>query len=173
MATGSRVEDRNAEPIPAAWYSDDGGANWTLAEVPVGGPFESMRDLVPFGDGLVAIGDNYDSNTSIGNVVAWVTTDGATWEPFGVAADAQAPAIAAVDGGLVAVGNTVGQDLGPGRTWTSPQGQAWEPGEELGTGTVRLSGVAGNGDVGVAVGGVRVGELRDRRLDRRGVALER
>ena len=111
-----------------------------------------MRDLAPFGDGLVAIGDNYDSNTAIGNVVAWVTTDGATWEPFGVAAGARVMAIAAVDGGLVAVGNLVGQDLGPESSWTSTDGQAWLESDALGTGTVRMSGAAGNGGVVVAVG---------------------
>ncbi|MGH2445713.1 MAG: hypothetical protein ACRDZV_12825 [Acidimicrobiia bacterium] len=134
----------------AAWYSDDGGTSWTVADVPDGGMSTSMGDVVPFGDGLAAIGGE-------GTVSAWVTSDGETWERFDVADGAFSSALGAVDGGLVAVGNGFGQDLGPGVSWTSPDAAAWQAGGSLGMVPVRLSAVAGNGDVVVVGGGCEGG----------------
>jgi hypothetical protein len=132
-------------PDTAAWYSDDAGVTWTPVEVPDGGTSETISDLLPFGDGLVAIGGG-------GSVGAWITADGMTWERFEVAASAQSVAIATVAGSLVAVGNAIGQDIGPGASWISPDGRTWVEGGALGDGSVRHSSVASDGQMLVAGG---------------------
>jgi hypothetical protein len=131
----------------AAWYSDDDGASWTLADVPGGDDFmDTIVAMVPFDGGLVAIGG--------GRSVAWVTADGATWQRFVLADGHVALGLAAVDGGLVAVGNVApdGQGLGVGMSWTSVDGREWIAGPELGDGSVVLVGAAGAGTTVVAGG---------------------
>lgn len=136
----------------AAWYSDDGGATWTPVDMPDGGSSLSVASLAPFGDVLVAVGDGGRSDVALFVTASWVTTDGASWEVYEVASGAFGRAVAAVDGGLVAAGNFGAHDIGPGVAWTSTDGQTWIEGDQLGDGTVRLSGVAGTDDVVVAVG---------------------
>jgi hypothetical protein len=141
----SWVDAPEFAPDTGAWYSDDGGVTWTAVEVPDGGTSETLSDLVSFGNGLVAIGGG-------GSVGAWITSDGLTWQRFDVAATAQSVAVTTIRGSLVAVGNVIGQDIGPGASWTSADGQAWAETGALGDGSQRLSSVASDGEMLVAGG---------------------
>jgi hypothetical protein len=150
VAVGNVQADPNGESEAAAWYSDDGGVTWTPADVPDGGALLTMQDLAVLGGGLAAIGAG-GANASV-SVDAWRTADGATWEQFGIADGAIGSGLAAVDGGLVAVGNLAGQDIGPGTSWLSPDAEVWLESEALGIGDVRLGAAAGDGDTVVAGG---------------------
>ena len=132
------------ESDAAAWYSDDDGATWTAIELPDAGVPEQVLSLVPFDGGLIGTGDAAS---------AWVSADGAAWEQATIADGAYAGAVAVVDGGFVAVGNLVGQDLGEGQSWTSTDGLAWDAGMPFGTANVRFSAAAGSGTTVVAGGG--------------------
>jgi hypothetical protein len=127
-----------------AWYSDDSGETWTAGDsAPVSAQVGTPQDLVQFGAGLVAVGGAVD-------VASWVTFDGGAWDVFEVASSAESFAVAALDTGLVAVGNT--HPTGPS-TWTSTDARTWSAGPELADNSVRMRAAAGNGDV-VIVGGV-------------------
>lgn len=152
VAVGSAQADPSGESEAAAWYSDDRGVTWTPADLPDGGELMSLQDLAVLGDGLAALGAGGDANASAFSVDAWKTTDGATWEQFGVADGAIGSGLAAVDGGLVAVGNLAGQAIGPGTSWLSPDAEVWLESEALGIGDVRLGAAAGDGDTVVAGG---------------------
>jgi hypothetical protein len=151
VAVGHVQAEAGGDRRPAAWYSDDGGVTWTAGTVPEASDL-AMADLAPFGDGLAAIGDGGDAATAAWITVAWMTDDGATWEAVEVADGAMAMGIGAVDAGLVGVGNFAAHDIGPGVSWTSADGAAWQESGELADGAVRLSAVAGQGDVVVAGG---------------------
>jgi hypothetical protein len=138
------------EAQPTAWYSDDDGETWTAVELPGAAPdnLDHPQDVVPFNDGLVAVGGSMD-------VGSWITPDGETWERFDVALNAAFGAGAALDGALVAVGNTPlagGQEIGPGVTWTSRDAQSWSAGPVLSEGGVGLRAVAESDGVVVAGG---------------------
>ena len=134
-----------------AWYSDDGGEAWTLVEIPDGGAPETLYEVVATDDGFVAIGDGVSGEGDSG-AAAWVSADGASWERVAVADAADGRALAPVEGGLVAVGNIVGQDVGPGLSWTSVEGRTWESGPDLNDGSVVLIAADGDGSVVVAGG---------------------
>lgn len=153
VAVGSRWVDDMGAMDAAAWYSDDGGESWTPVDVPDSGASLEMVDLVPFGDGLASIGTGGDTPPGLFISAAWVTVDGQAWDVFEVASGARSGAIGAVDGGLVGVGNFAAHDIGPGLAWTSTDAATWLEGSQpLGNGSVRLTAVAGAGDVVVAGG---------------------
>jgi hypothetical protein len=144
LVTAGSITTASGESDAAAWYSDDGGTNWTTIELPDGGVPEQVLALVPIDGGLIGTGDAAS---------AWVTADGAAWEHATIADSAYAGAVAVVDGGFVAVGNLIGQDVGEGQSWTSTDGLAWETGVPFGTPNVRFAAATGDGTTVVAGGG--------------------
>jgi len=88
----------------------------------------------------------------LSGAAAWVSSDGASWEQIPIATSADGRALAMVDGGFAAVGNAVGQDIGPGLSWTSIDGRTWEAGTEFGPASVRILAIDGDGSTVVAGG---------------------
>jgi hypothetical protein len=148
VAVGS-VFEGSSELVPAAWYSDDGGATWESGQVPGqvpgAGRTEFVSEVVATDDGLAAIGGGNEG------AKAWVSADGATWERVDIVDGVEARALALVDGGLVAVG-IVGQDDAPALSWTSLDGRTWEAGVPLDDGPVQMLAADGDGTTVVAGG---------------------
>jgi hypothetical protein len=139
----SYAEDYDA----TAWFSDDPATAWSRVAVPDAGVPETMYDVIPVSDGVLAVGGGLEAGAA-----AWVTVDGETWRRFAIADGAEARAVTLLDDGAVAVGNAAGQDIGPALAWTSLDGQSWEAGREIGAGSVRMRTVASSGSVLVAGG---------------------
>jgi hypothetical protein len=129
---------------PAAWYSDDAGQTWTIAEVSGGSGL--LADVTQVGQGLVAVGGS-------GVPTAWTTIDGVSWTAHEMGGVGVVAAVAPMEsGGVVAVGNAGAQDIGPEHAWSSLDGITWLDGGDLPTAFSRMMGVAGYGTSGVAGG---------------------
>lgn len=173
----ARVGDRlivtgSDQDGPAAWYSDDGGADWQRASV-IGDRGDqrpmALGNVAGNADRLLSLGwVNVGANDADRRSVLWASTDlGTTWER--VPDDALPPRlhdIAAGGPGFVAVGNanpsnSGGPDLDPphAAVWVSPDGQEWEPlPDEASFQLSRINSITERDGMLVAVGSHRVGE---------------
>ena len=164
VATGS------VDGWPTAWHSAD-GQHWTYRQkvVPAQlnrGDQVSITDVVATDTGWLAVGrDDPDCRVACGETplraLVWTSTDAAAWDriPAGPSmADAGINAVAAVDGGYVAVGQGAGHAV----VWASPDGRAWDrvpddpmfgpPAGAPDSASVSAVGVASRSGVVVAVG---------------------
>jgi hypothetical protein len=129
---------------PAAWYSDDAGESWTIAEV--SGGVGLLADVIQVGQGLVAVGGS-------GTPTAWTTLDGVSWTAHEMGGVGAVAAVAAMEsGGVVAVGNAGVQDIGPEHVWSSLDGTTWIDGGDLPDAFSQMMGVASYGTAAVAGG---------------------
>jgi hypothetical protein len=158
----------------AVWTSPD-GLVWARVPDPAGlfsGPDDQeARGLAAGGPGLVMVGVDYAQDD--GYMAVWTSPDGTTWSqvPFDPAIfggpDAQlANAVAAVEGGLVAVGTDYQSGEGDAAVWVSPDGVTWlrvahDEAVFGGAGDQAMVSVALLGTVLVAAGHDSVGEDRD------------
>lgn len=156
----------------AAWYSDDGGADWQRASI-VGGDDEgrpvALGAVAGGADRLLSLGwVTVGANDADRRSVLWASTDaGMTWERI---ADDAVPLrlhdLTSGGPGFVAVGNanpsnSGGPDLEPphAAVWVSADGREWErlP-DEAAFQLSRVNAITGRAGTLVAVGSVRVGE---------------
>ena len=130
-------------PAPSAMPStltapptDWGGLAW---HAPVPAPDGFMREVIPFGDGFVAVGAVQGSDRT--SAAAWISADGSTWERTLLAGRAggyaQIDQVVTTSTGLVAMGSAgvercTGSGEGGGRCqplpiafWTSADGRTW------------------------------------------------
>ncbi len=85
----------------------------------------TLYEVAPLGQSLVAVG-------GAGTPTAWLTDDGITWQAHPMGEAAIAFTVAAMEaGGVVAIGNTGPQDIGPEHAWSTLDGVTWGDGGEL------------------------------------------
>jgi hypothetical protein len=110
------------EPTPSAVPT----VAWEAVTVPVAGQLSAMTDVVPGGDGLLAIG--YDGE--FGSIV-WTSSDGREWRDVTPAGFESAGLAGVIEfsGGLLAVGraNTLDVDAELAGAWLSTDGLNWRP----------------------------------------------
>lgn len=125
-----------APPTPGASPSDPGPTPTATplpsiviepASVPAGNPSSATVDIVPGGDGLVAIG--FDGG--FGSIL-WTSEDGTTWRdvtPGSFVSVGMADVLRTADGRLVAVGrgDTINVDAEVAAAYLSDDGLAWRP----------------------------------------------
>ena len=115
---------------------DWGGLDW---HAPVPAPDGFMREVIPFGDGFVAVGAVQGSDRT--SAAAWISADGSTWERTLLAGRAggyaQIDQVVTTPTGLVAMGSAgvehcTGSGEGgvrckplPIAFWTSTDGRSW------------------------------------------------
>ena len=146
---------------PVAWYSDDGGQTWGVAEVETGSEFEGfagMAGVAAGGPGFVAVGFEQDIENA---AAVWTSVDGRRWDRvpgdpdlFGgdVNHFVRMSAVTAAPGRLVAVGNERRGLVFNAAAWESRDGSDWV---KVGLGTASdgfVFDVAAVGDTIVAVG---------------------
>jgi hypothetical protein len=110
-----------------AWVSDD-GRRWRRIDSPeLAAGIASAVAAAP-GGGLVAVGSDLDEREAL----AWRSTDGSSWQASPREASRlyngekiRMTDVAAVRGGLVAVGNYVGVQYGTATSWVSTDGLSW------------------------------------------------
>lgn len=121
---------------PNAWTSTDGRA-WL--RLPDSQAFVSSRtfweeivtDIVPAGEGFIAVGMEQQDDGSAADAAAWYSPDGRTWTrakvPDGIGRTMDQ--VVATDHGFVAIGETeysFHAGFGGGAAiWTSPDGRTW------------------------------------------------
>ena len=121
---------------PTAWTSTD-GRRW--GRLPDSQAFDSRRsgweeiviDIVPDGEGFVAVGMEQQGDASNADAAAWFSPDGTTWTRAKVAdgMDRTMDQVVATDAGFVAIGEA-GYDFHGGfgagtAIWTSSDGRTW------------------------------------------------
>ena len=147
-------------PHPTVWSSTD-GATWSrLADSPA---FESHRngwdevvvDIVPTGNGFLAVGMEQQDDSSNADAAAWISPDGKTWTRATVkdGIGRTMEQVLATDGGFVAIGEAAYDfhaGFGAGSAiWTSSDGRTWTriPDKEAPPPGTRLASVvAGTGE---------------------------
>jgi len=135
FAAGDRVtvlvgQASYAESTVAAMWTTTDGETWTPVTDGSAAVFDNggVADVITFGDRLVAVGAQ-PGGEFVPTAAAWVSADGLTWERTtatgeGFADDAMV-ALAAADGGLVAVGWC--SDTKQLCAWRSTDGTTWVP----------------------------------------------
>ncbi len=165
--------DRNHTTDAVVWTSVD-GITWSRVphdDVVFGGPGnQSMKEVIPFGPGWVAIGADGRDHDSV-DAAVWTSIDGVAWlriphdeEIFGGPDDQRMTSVTAGGPGLVAVGfdglcshgDHDCEDV-DAAVWTSIDGVAWlriphDDDEFGGAGSQLMSAVTANGQTLVAVG---------------------
>lgn len=155
-SAGPELLDRRAR----FWLSADGAAWQPVADDAPAFANAEVRSIVPFGDGFVAVGEVGSVQDPTG-AVAWLSSDGASWNRIDDPAFAGAIAVSVApgpSGGLVAVGYQVDRRVAV--AWTSSDGHSWtrapdEPSREHSGGFAWMTDVVTIGDVAIAVGDVQ------------------
>jgi hypothetical protein len=115
-------QGRCVMPCAMAWRSPD-GVSWE--RLPEAIRESMLYDVAVFGDRLVAVGCHTPGFHCLAGRV-WVSDDeGATWEQVAEVPEIMFHALEAVDGQLVATGDTDGFDTAEGITATSTDGVTW------------------------------------------------
>lgn len=160
------IGSRNGRPL--AWWSDDGGASWTLttsmaapSSPPTEGALLTPRSAATWGPRVVVAGIWTDPNTAeaLGAVV-WVSSDGRNWKASdltdalpGVTLDE----IVGTSAGFYATGHA--SRAVPSGWWSSPDGLWWVPLEIGGLPNLATlpPAIAWKGDLLVVAGGYGTG----------------
>ena len=115
-----------------SWTSAD-GVTWTESPASPALRRATMTAVTGTADGYVALGNRVDETGARGDrIVAWVSSDGVTWQRGEVqrgslqGLEAAAQEVVAGPAGLLAYGTFFGQDLARQRLWRSADGTTWE-----------------------------------------------
>jgi hypothetical protein len=127
-AATSGIPTSSSQPVGVT-HNDWSTVTWSLAGVaPFAGPGNQfIMELLPIGDGFLAAGyETGDQPTAI----AWAAAAGKPWvrvaDPSGTFVDSIIDRLAAVPGGIIAIGRPGSPDGASGvRLWRSADGRTW------------------------------------------------